>query len=51
MGFLCGLMCVGEETGAVTFSDILKEALRILSVVITHCIVERDEYTEYSDRD
>lgn len=24
-GILCGLMYVGEETGTVTFSDILKE--------------------------
>lgn len=104
-------MYVGEETGAVTFSDILKELshsvkdlklrfddielqvydhlvpglrpwgslvhwigfaectqlapwlfadlsylfksyrVKRMMVVITHCIVERDEYTEYSDRD
>lgn len=110
MGILCGLMYVGEETGAVTFSDILKELshsvkdlklpfydielqvydhlvpglrpwgslhwigfakctqlapwffvdlaylfksyrAKKMKVIVTHYIVEREEYTEYSDRD
>lgn len=60
----------GEETGVVTFTDIVKDLklcfdgielqvydhlvpglVKKMTVIITHCIVERDEVTEYSDNE